>query len=548
MSTKENFQKSEINKENPIFSSLRSVVETAMYGNNVREITNITEAYTLALNSPVTIVTDLLVKYPEKLNLPNGAKVLVENGGAIVGRTAVARRIFGNNKEEDIKLAAIAREAIYQGSIKERYKASAYVGLDEEFMIKAHLSVPKGQENNLYSWLLNFQITNEFYNDMYSNSHEIEAGDIYIYSDPYWKHPDYPLGLAYFDTDHNVALILGLNYFGELKKATLTLAWGTAHRIGFASCHGGQKKFELPGNKDYVAAFFGLSGSGKSTLTHAKHNGKYPIEVLHDDAFIISLDDGSSIALEPAYFDKTQDYPSNHSEIDYFVTVQNVAVTLDNHNNKVLLTEDIRNGNGRTVKSRYSTPNRVDRFEEPINAIYWIMKDDSLPPVVKVDDPILAASFGATLATKRSTAERLKEGVDMNKLVIVPYANPFRVYPLSEDYEQFKHLFEVNRIDCYIINTGFFLEKKITPAITLESIEAIVDKTAEFKVLGDIEQLKYMEIDGFKPDFNNESYKQLVQERLQMRVDHIIEKNAEGGMDVLPDEVLGALRNTIKIN
>ncbi|MGB6179114.1 phosphoenolpyruvate carboxykinase (ATP) [Carnobacterium sp.] len=548
MSTKENFQKSEINKENPIFSSLRSVVETAMYGNNVREITNITEAYTLALNSPVTIVTDLLVKYPEKLNLPNGAKVLVENGGAIVGRTAVARRIFGNNKEEDIKLAAIAREAIYQGSIKERYKASAYVGLDEEFMIKAHLSVPKGQENNLYSWLLNFQITNEFYNDMYSNSHEIEAGDIYIYSDPYWKHPDYPLGLAYFDTDHNVALILGLNYFGELKKATLTLAWGTAHRIGFASCHGGQKKFELPGNKDYVAAFFGLSGSGKSTLTHAKHNGKYPIEVLHDDAFIISLDDGSSIALEPAYFDKTQDYPSNHSEIDYFVTVQNVAVTLDNHNNKVLLTEDIRNGNGRTVKSRYSTPNRVDRFEEPINAIYWIMKDDSLPPVVKIDDPILAASFGATLATKRSTAERLKEGVDMNKLVIVPYANPFRVYPLSEDYEQFKHLFEVNRIDCYIINTGFFLEKKITPAITLESIEAIVDKTAEFKVLGDIEQLKYMEIDGFKPDFNDESYKQLVQERLQMRVDHIIEKNAEGGMDVLPDEVLGALRNTIKIN
>lgn len=548
MSTKENFQKSEINKENPIFSSLRSVVETAMYGNNVREITNITEAYTLALNSPVTIVTDLLVKYPEKLNLPNDAKVLVENGGAIVGRTAVARRIFGNNKEEDIKLAAIAREAIYQGSIKERYKASAYVGLDEEFMIKAHLSVPKGQENNLYSWLLNFQITNEFYNDMYSNSHEIEAGDIYIYSDPYWKHPDYPLGLAYFDTDHNVALILGLNYFGELKKATLTLAWGTAHRIGFASCHGGQKKFELPGNKDYVAAFFGLSGSGKSTLTHAKHNGKYPIEVLHDDAFIISLDDGSSIALEPAYFDKTQDYPSNHSEIDYFVTVQNVAVTLDNHNNKVLLTEDIRNGNGRTVKSRYSTPNRVDRFEEPINAIYWIMKDDSLPPVVKIDDPILAASFGATLATKRSTAERLKEGVDMNKLVIVPYANPFRVYPLSEDYEQFKHLFEVNRIDCYIINTGFFLEKKITPAITLESIEAIVDKTAEFKVLGDIEQLKYMEIDGFKPDFNDESYKQLVQERLQMRVDHIIEKNAEGGMDVLPDEVLGALRNTIKIN
>lgn len=61
-----------------------------------------------------------------------------------------------------------------------------------------------------------------------------------------------------------------------------------------------------------MSPFFGLSGSGKSTLTHAKHEGKYAVEVLHDDAFIISLENGSSIALEPAYFDKTQDYPSDH--------------------------------------------------------------------------------------------------------------------------------------------------------------------------------------------------------------------------------------------
>lgn len=546
MSTKETFQKSEIRKANLIFSPLRSIVETAMYGNNVKEVTSIKQAYELALNSAVTIVTDLSVKYPEKLGLPDGAKVLVENGGAIVGRTAVARRIVGNDKEEDTKLAAIAREAVYQGSFKHRYKASAYVGLDKEFMVKAHLSVPEGQENNLYSWLLNFQITNKVYNDMYSESRKIEAGDIYIYSDPYWKNPDYPLGLAYFDTDHNTAIILGLNYFGELKKATLTLAWATAHKIGFASCHGGQKKFELPDHTNYVSAFFGLSGSGKSTLTHAKHNDKYPIEVLHDDAFIISLKDGSSIALEPSYFDKTQDYPSDHEEVDYFVTVQNVAVTLDNLNNKVLLTEDVRNGNGRTVKSRYATPNRVDRFEEPINAIYWIMKDDSLPPVVKVTNPVLAASFGATLATKRSSAERLKEGVDMNKLVIVPYANPFRVYPLVEDYEQFKHLFEVNGIDCYVINTGFFLDKKITPAITLGSIEAIVDGTANFESFGNIDQMEYMKIDDFEPDFKDESYTKLVRERLQMRVNHVTEKNAEGGLDVLPEEAIMAIKNLIK--
>ena len=37
-------------------------------------------------------------------------------------------------------------------------------------------------------------------------------------------------------------------------------------------------------------------------------------------------------------------------------------------------------------------------------------------------------------------AERLAEGVDPNKLVVVPYANPFRTYPLSNDYEKFKKL------------------------------------------------------------------------------------------------------------
>ena len=60
--------------------------------------------------------------------------------------------------------------------------------------------------------------------------------------------------------------------------------------------------------------------------------------------------------------------------------MQNCGVTLDENGRKVLVTEDIRNGNGRTVKSRFSTPNRVDRIDEAINAIFWIMKDDSLPP------------------------------------------------------------------------------------------------------------------------------------------------------------------------
>lgn len=84
------------------------------------------------------------------------------------------------------------------------------------------------------------------------------------------------------------------------------------------------------------------------------------------------MTDGSSIALEPSYFDKTNDYPAGHSEQDYFLTVQNCGVTRDHKGKRVLVTEDIRNGNGRTVKSRYATPNRVDYIDKGISSIFGL--------------------------------------------------------------------------------------------------------------------------------------------------------------------------------
>ena len=161
-------------------------------------------------------------------------------------------------------------------------------------MVCAHLMVFKEEINNFYSWLLNFQILDEEFKNRLRISKKYEENDIFVFFDPKWKHPEYPDGLAYFDTNHNCAVILGLNYFGELKKATLTLTWATAARSGYVACHGGLKIFKQNNEKkDFVASFFGLSGSGKSTLTHAKHGQKYDIKVLHDDAFIISVKDGS---------------------------------------------------------------------------------------------------------------------------------------------------------------------------------------------------------------------------------------------------------------
>lgn len=536
MSTQEYFAQNDIRKENKLFSPTKTIVETAFYGNNVTAVTTVKKAYELAKNSPKTIVTDLPIIHTKELGLPANAKMLVDNHGRIVGRTAAARQVLGEPGVKAFELQAVLREAVYAGQLRPFYKTEVVVGLAKEFMLKAHLMLPEGYEVNMLSYLLNFQALNEEYQKLYEASKSYLEDDIYLYCDPEWHDAAYPNGLALFDPEHNVAAILGLRYFGELKKATLTLAWATAHRNGYTACHGGEKTFHFKDKKDQVFAFYGLSGSGKSTLTHAKHEGKFEaVTILHDDAFIIDRSNGSSIALEPAYFDKTNDYLPGSKEATYFTTVMNVGVTLNEKGQKVLVTQDLRNGNGRTIKSRYSAKNRVDKEDEALDAIFWIMKDDTLPPVVKLDDPVLATTFGLTLATKRSTAENVIG--KQEELVIEPFADPFRVYPLAEDYQDFKELFTKQKAACYIVNTASFNGNDIKKETTLKILEDIANDAVTWSDFGPLVGMSYLQLPEHPVDFTDQAYVQRLKERLMIRANWIKEYEAKHPYDLLPNEI-----------
>lgn len=542
MSTVSNYKQSEIRKNNPIFSRIRSTIESTFYGNNVEKVNSISEAYKLAKESPGTIVTDMPVYKPEELGLDENTKILGFNDGEITGRYAKARVIIGEQGIEESKYAAIAREASFHSRYHKMYHAQVVIGLHEDFMVRAHLLIPEGYENTMYSWMLNFQYMTEEYMKMYKNSKKLPEGDIYVLSLPEYYPEAHKDGLALFDPEHNCALLCGMKYFGEHKKGTLTLGWGIANRNGFASCHGGMKRYNFSDGHKYTIGVFGLSGSGKSTLTHDKHDGKYDITILHDDAYVISSEDGSSVALEPSYFDKTQDYPTDHPSNKYLLTVQNVGYTLDEEGKVVIVTEDIRNGNGRAVKSKIWTDNRVNKIDDPVDSIAWLMKDSTIPPVIKIKDPVLASVMGATLATKRSTAERLAKGVDMNALVIEPYANPFRTYPLENDYNKFKDLFENRNVECYIFNTGHFLDKKIPKEVTLKILEDIATGNIEFKALGNSKDLEYAEIEGFIPDMNSKDYQEAWINSIKYRKEYLKDiENLKAGRDKLPKEALESL-------
>ena len=552
MSTKAFYTHDEIGKDKVGFAKTRSIIEAPFYGNNVTMVTSLAQAYELAKNSPGTIVTDMPVYKGEEFGLPADAKVLLFNDGSITGRYAAARRIAGEPGVNCDALDKIVMDAIYDTRWKKMYHAVVYIGLDPEFMTRAHLLIPEGEENIMYSWMLNFQYQSEYYNKMYKESKLYSnEPDIYIFSDPQWKgttQTDLCDGkcLSYFNTGTNCAAILGMRYFGEHKKGTLTIAWAVANRNGYASCHGGQKEYTLADGSKYVASVFGLSGSGKSTITHAKHGGKYEVTVLHDDAFIINSDTCSSVALEPSYFDKTADYPTGCPDNKYLLTAQNCSATLDNEGKITLVTEDIRNGNGRAIKSKLWSPNRVDKIESPVNAIFWIMKDPTIPPVVKLKGASLASAMGATLATKRSSAERLAPGVDPNALIVEPYANPFRTYPLVNDYEKFKKLVAEKNVDCYIINTGDFMGKKVQPKDTLGVIEAIVEGKAEFKQWGPFEDIEIFEWEGFVPDLSDADYVKELKARMTDRLEFIKSRDTvKGGFDKLPEDALAAIQKVV---
>ena len=159
--------------------------------------------------------------------------------------------------------------------------------------------------------------------------------------------------------------------------------------------------------------------------------------------------------------------------------------------------------------------------------------------------------MGATLATKTSTAERVAAGTDLNALRIVPYANPFRTYPLVNDYEKFKKLVEEKQVDCYIVNTGDFMGTKCKPADTLGILETIVEGKAKFEAWGPFEDIEIMyEWSGktadFKPNLEDKDYVEALKNAMVNRVKAVEDfATKKEGYDKLPDEALEALQKIV---
>jgi len=468
-------------------SPIRAIAETLMNNHKVRKI-DIREAYEMAKNQPGVSVTDLPI-YPEfvKLhNLPADAKVLDDCHGNIVGRTAKARRFYHRlNASQKNKLEGDFREAVWQMQHYPLIKAEAVLGMDKDLMIKATFITTESDVANVYNWLLNFAPFEQL-KDQYEASPKLPIQDVILIAfnewtcdDPFYNNVGAPQ-LALVDEKHNVIVNLGMRYFGERKKGTLTLAWTSGIRIGMAACHGGIKEIDFGTCNDpkyqklgkRSIAFYGLSGTGKSSHTNNADNaGTLPAGfskvVLHDDAFQIDLENKICRVWEPTLFDKTDSRPIDHPDWKYALALMNHMV-MNIDGKLVPVGQDLRNSNGRALLDRSLLGNYVNRCAFP-KALVWLMKDSVLPPVIKCTDKHLAIAMGAALMTQRNRAENVTEE-ELNKLVFEPFANPFRVYELYRDVEAFLAVGD-NGAEFYCFNSrGYWKESDdVLEAIPLKT-------------------------------------------------------------------------------
>lgn len=130
--------------------------------------------------------------------------------------------------------------------------------------------------------------------------------------------------------------------------------------------------------------------------------------------------------------------------------------------------------------------------------------------------------------------------------MVEPYANPFRTYPLVNDYEKFKKLVAEKDVACYIINTGDFMGKKVQKEDTLGILEAVVEGKAQFKKWGPFEDIEILEWEGFVPDLSDHEYVAQLKARMQDRLNYVEGLHeAEGGFNELPDDAAAAIKKVV---
>ena len=111
--------------------------------------------------------------------------------------------------------------------------------------------------------------------------------------------------------------------------------------------------------------------------------------------------------------------------------------------------------------------------------------------------------------------------------------------------KNFKTLIE-DGVECYILNTGEFMGKKVQPEHTLGIIESIIEGKATFEQWGNLSEVETINLAGFEANLDDEDYKNQVIARLHDRLNFIKSRETEkGGIDNLTPDAAESIEKLI---
>ncbi|MCX7828122.1 MAG: phosphoenolpyruvate carboxykinase [Thermanaerothrix sp.] len=281
---------------------------------------------------------------------------------------------------------------------------------------------------------------------------------------------------------HRVTYILGSDYYGETKMATLRMVMHMVREeMRGLGLHAGSKRVTIQRNGELERKgmlIFGLSGTGKTTITTADFGLKSPegVEVLQDDINFL-LSDGRCFGSERNFYIKTDNVtrqePLLSAARDLRAVIENVWVDDDgnvNFDNHAIST------NGRAIVPRDAIPNTSDCIDlDKVDMIFFNMRRYDMPPVGRLSSPEQAAAYfmlGESTITSAEDPSRVgqaKRVVGFDPFVVDnPHMNGNRFLQILRDNPG---------IRCYLLNTGRVGGKdgaNISPEVTFACIEGIL--------------------------------------------------------------------------
>jgi phosphoenolpyruvate carboxykinase (ATP) len=288
----------------------------------------------------------------------------------------------------------------------------------------------------------------------------------YLVDLPEWQEQDRQI-LVF--ADEGLTLVLGSDYYGEVKKGFLRMAMWLTKKKGGLGLHAGAKFIKARDKSNKIRKIgmiiFGLTATGKTTHTVHNHGLTEPgedVKIIQDDVVFLNPD-GSALGSERGFYIKTEGLKPETQPLLYKVAtskdtiLENIMVDFKG---KLYFEDETLTGNGRGIIQRGDLGEFMSESLNlpPISQLdklflaFITRRNTILPIASKLNPEQAAAAFmlGESIESTGGDPKRAGESVR------VVGTNPFIIGDEAKEGNWIYDFIKRNeaKVECYSLNTG----------------------------------------------------------------------------------------------